>query len=45
MAPANMQITMGKAFSMISGIVDVDPYGPATTIAISPTADSDYTLQ
>lgn len=44
-AAANMQVTTGKTFSMISGIVDVDPYGPATTVAISPTTDSDYTLQ
>jgi hypothetical protein len=45
MAPANMQVTMGKSFSMVAGIVDVDPYGPANTIAIAPTADSDYALK
>jgi hypothetical protein len=42
MAAAGMGVTNGKTFSMISGIVDVDPYAPATTVAIT---DSDYTLQ
>jgi hypothetical protein len=45
MAATGMGITTGKTFSMIAGIVDADPYGPAGTIAISPTTDSDYTLQ
>ncbi len=45
MAPGGMAVTKGKTFSMISGIVDMDPYGPAGTVAISPTTDSDYTLQ
>jgi predicted extracellular nuclease len=45
MAATGTAVTMGKTFSMISGIVDADPYGPMGTVAISPTADSDYTLQ
>jgi hypothetical protein len=46
MAPANMQLTVGKKFTSLSGIADVDVYAPAgSNVELSPTSDSDYTLQ
>ena len=45
MAPANMQLTVGKTFTALGGIVDVDVYAPAgNNVALSPTTDSDYAL-
>jgi hypothetical protein len=45
-APANQQLTVGKTFTALSGIVDVDVYAPAgNNITISPTTDSDYSIQ
>lgn len=41
-----MQVTAGKTFSMLGGIVDVDPFAASTnTVVLEPTADTDYTLQ
>ncbi len=46
MGGAGMQVSVGKTFTMLTGILDIDPYAAGSNIVVvEPTADSDYTLQ
>jgi hypothetical protein len=43
---AGMQVTVGKTFTTLAGIPDVDAFAmPTGTVTLQPTSDTDYTLQ